>query len=163
MGKRNKHKKKNPAVTPANESKQKADETKVQIQDHKDCGFNLIDGEEKNRIAPETFKIPTRKRRDSLKIGEYASIGFESCSRGERFWAKITQSGWDNTLSAGRTVYYGTLEEPLVYFPLVKPGESIDFDSRHVLNWVTSDEMAKANRLFKEQGSASAKTFIDSL
>ena len=72
------------------------------------CGWELIDGEERNQANPDTFDIPTQEERTNLKEGDYAKLIFriEMDDTGEdddreRMWVIVkerTSSGYIGTL-----------------------------------------------------------------
>lgn len=53
--------------------------------------MTLANCEERHAQYPERFWIPDLTDRQSLRVGDYAKVIFESDEGGERMWVKVTQ------------------------------------------------------------------------
>jgi hypothetical protein len=109
----------------------------------------LSDAGEKNRHFPATFLIAPEETRQSLKVGDFAKLCFESKGHGERMWVVIT-----NVLAPGK--YEGTLDNDPVSVPL-KYGDKVKFEARHIYTPATKAEMeAFSARILAKQSKAAA-------
>lgn len=85
----------------------------------------LMDGEQRHAAHPRTFLIPSLKKRQNLKIGDWVKIGPD----GERFWCEVfhkTKTGWlgrigNHLVRSHRHGYYFA--------------DCVEFEPRHVLDW----------------------------
>jgi hypothetical protein len=98
-------------------------------------GWSLINGEEINRLHPETFKIPPDLIRRSIEVGVRVKIGLSSGpSGGERFWVDVVskQATPDNCS------FIGKLFNRLVYSVGhgIRKGDLIEFRQQHILDIV---------------------------
>jgi hypothetical protein len=123
--------------------------------------YTLIDGEARSAEHPDTFEVPLREARASLRPGNLAKVGaefdpdephldvdspvrpaweekFGKAWRGERFWVLI------NDVRDG--VYVGEINNELVYTRHhgLHLGAAIRFEPRHVLAiWHGDDKPAE--------------------
>lgn len=92
--------------------------------------YILIDGEERNREAPETFRIPTLDERKKLRVGDWAKCMFHDPSLSppnlERMWVKVTELKDDGS-------YVGVLDNDPVLMK-IDCGDRIEFEPKHVIN-----------------------------
>ncbi len=97
--------------------------------------WTLLNGEDRHAENPDTFEIPSRKKREALRPGMHAKLCFEfhSASRvsGERMWVKVTEC------QAGR--YAGTLANDPTATKALKFGDTIEFGPEHVINILAAD------------------------
>lgn len=94
----------------------------------------MIDGAELNRQFPDTFHIPDKIDRCSLRVGDFAKIGLTCATGGERFWVKITRIEVEETAQT----YFGAVDNHLVVFD-IPAGEEIEFDADHVLQIIKNN------------------------
>ena len=92
----------------------------------------LCDVEERNRQVPDTFHIPSKSTRESLRAGDQAKLIFEiqpikelNNFRGERMWVAVT-----TVLPDGR--YRGELSVTPSFIP-ISIGLPIEFGPENVL------------------------------
>ena len=90
----------------------------------------LDDAEERARLAPNTFFIPSRDVRHNLKLGDVIKLIFfirdpePGGLEAERMWVEVN--------STGSGTYLGELlNEPSVIDDL-EPGDPVEFEPRHV-------------------------------
>lgn len=121
-------------------------------------GWSLINGEEMNRLHPDTFPIPSDFVRRNIEVGLHAKIGLDSStSGGERFWLEIVwrQATPDNCS------FIGKVRSRLVYSAGhgIRAGDLIEFRKHHILDiapnkpslaWATHLK-AQANDIFATQ------------
>lgn len=90
----------------------------------------LIDGEERNRLHPKTFEIPSLKERMNLEVGQTVKIGVETPGHGgERFWVRVSK-----VTEAGK--YQAKVEQADMLGTAnhgVKHKSLIEFEAKHVL------------------------------
>jgi hypothetical protein len=99
-------------------------------------GWELVDGEERNQLDPDTFEIPTLEERTNLKDGDYAKLIFwialdDTGERDyhERMWVIVNES-----TSSG---YVGTLDnQPGAVDDdhSLQYGSQVAFEPRHVID-----------------------------
>ena len=105
-------------------------------------GWELGNGEERHAEAPETFWIPSRRDRESLKPGDYAKLIFrialdddeDPCSV-ERMWVLVRGR-------VGET-YFGVLDnEPggIAENDELWLGTELPFRAEHVINFRPADK-----------------------
>ena len=87
--------------------------------------WTLGDGEALNREHPRSFFVPSRERRDRLRVGELVKLLFEqSDGRGERMWVEITEVSLPH--------FVGELaNEPSIVD--LRHEDRIEFEARHVI------------------------------
>lgn len=98
-------------------------------------GWTLDDGEQAHRRNPETFWIPSRQQRESLKAGDLAKLRFVLAlvddegneeMAAERMWVEVTESadGW----------YRGVLKNQPASTEDALIGMEVWFQPRHVID-----------------------------
>ena len=95
--------------------------------------YTLWDGEERNREHPDTFEIPTRLERETLKPGDWAKLGFDFGPNEivERMWVMVKSTD-------GMGGYMGRLDnEPLT--DAIRCGATVVFGPEHVLSILPDD------------------------
>lgn len=92
--------------------------------------FNLEDGESYHNEAPDTFKIPPRAARESLRANQIVKLMFHITADGEsqveRMWVIV--EGKDG---GG---YVGLLDNQPLATDKIRPGMRVRFQPRHVIN-----------------------------
>lgn len=89
---------------------------------------NLTSGEEMNRQYPDTFHIPTREERESLKPGQSAKLIFEDLH--ERMWVSVVEKT--------DTGYLGSLDNiPTCPTSDIDYGDLVEFGPEHVIDIFT--------------------------
>jgi hypothetical protein len=75
-------------------------------------GWSLINGEERNRLHPDTFEIPSKSRRRNVEPGLLVVIGLANAKHGgERFWVKVVSKGG----TPENCTFIGEVRNPLIY------------------------------------------------
>ena len=88
--------------------------------------YDLIDGEERARQHPTTFKIPSADERRGVRPGDWCKLGFHADAGVERMWVKVTSAGDANA-------YAGSLDNKPTIVPL-KLGDEVAFEPRNILD-----------------------------
>jgi hypothetical protein len=104
---------------------------------------DLGDGEESNRLHPDTFEIPPAHERRNLPVGASAKLMFDPpedappglLAGGERMWVTVTE----RTEGGG---YVGALDNHPVVFDNLTAGDPIAFGPEHVIDVVDQAEIA---------------------
>lgn len=91
--------------------------------------WHLDNAEARNEAAPDSFFIPPRERRESLKIGDHVKLLFEGPTRSgdkicERMWVEVT--------SVTASGYAGELLNEPSEIPSIRAGERVVFGPEHV-------------------------------
>ena len=119
----------------------------------KEDGRELESAVARQRASPETFCIPTRTARETLRTGDCAKLLFRFAEAGERMWVLV----------AGREKlrYSGVLLNQPVSFeaelPPVQKGSIIVFKSEHVCDI----DQAPLKHIRKEFGGDFARLCAD--
>jgi hypothetical protein len=92
--------------------------------------YSLDDGEERNRQDPDTFRIPPREARENLEPGQIVKLLFAITAGGdeqvERMWVVVERrDGAD---------YVGRLDSQPVSTDRMRPGMTVRFQPRHVID-----------------------------
>jgi hypothetical protein len=95
-------------------------------------GWELDNVEELHAQHPDTYHIPSRQERSSLRIGNRVKLVFlfltqrkgQEIIQGERMWCTIVE------VNDGR--YVGTLDNCPVTSEVVQPGDRIEFGPEHI-------------------------------
>ena len=108
-------------------------------------GWRLLDGEQLNRGASETFHIPDLALRRNLQLGDFAKLVFEIALQGEKY--PSVERMW--VVIRGRTPngYLGVLDnEPdcIAENDSFWLGAEVPFDHRHIIAVQGSDEASVA-------------------
>lgn len=87
----------------------------------------MVDGEKEARENPDTFCINSREEREGLQPGDFAKVGWRiRGGPGERMWVLVK-----SRVDGG---YIGELNnDPVVFKDKMHCGQSVCFESRHVL------------------------------
>jgi hypothetical protein len=112
--------------------------------------YELLNGELRNREAPTTFHIPSKKEREKgIREGLYVKVGFELVDEkgetayapaigigqelsGERMWVKVTKV---EAKDGAPTKYQGILNnDPAVVYDFIRDGGEVCFGPEHVLD-----------------------------
>lgn len=104
-------------------------------------GWQLINGVERNKKAPATFKIPYGEVRHYIRPGENVKLGFElivpdasSGFTGERMWIRVDVVYLAPTTTGEVKRYRGTLLNTSIYdAELLRAGLLIEFGPEHIL------------------------------
>lgn len=89
--------------------------------------YHLDSAEERYRLNPVSFRIPTRATRESLRVGCFAKLLFRSGDDGERMWVQVAQ-----ILGSGSSVRYrGPLNTKPIRLPL-EEGTEVEFGPEHI-------------------------------
>ena len=92
--------------------------------------YTLADGEAQHSETPDTFWIPSREKRESLKKDDLVKLVFEisdgSQTQGERMWVIVT--GGD------RSGYTGILDNDPYSTDQIKAGLEVTFKPKHVID-----------------------------
>jgi len=107
------------------------------------CGYRLIDGEQRNAEHPGSFWIPPLCARLKVAVGDIVKVGFETMTDrqakregfgGERLWVKVTGVG-----DSGEFV--GEIDnEPLL--SRLYLGQKVKFQRRHVIDIFVPEKLA---------------------
>ena len=95
--------------------------------------YNLRDSEQTAKENPLTFIIPTKEKRDNVKVGQYAKVCFEfgGTRRAERMWVEVT--------SSANGKYTGFLDnEPAFNEDLISYRDKVEFESKHIMGILDS-------------------------
>lgn len=91
----------------------------------------LLDGEERAREFPSTFRLPPLKERTNLRPGDFAKLGFlakeardDGCD-GERMWVRVTKCLADGS-------YEGELDNEPTFLDM-NLGDAVAFQTKHIL------------------------------
>jgi hypothetical protein len=92
--------------------------------------FALEDGEQYRREAPDTFEIPPKAARETLRPGQIVKLMFNIKADGksqiERMWVVVEGEHKDG--------YAGLLDNQPMATEKMRPGMRIRFYPRHVIN-----------------------------
>ncbi|MBO9428114.1 hypothetical protein [Sulfitobacter sp. R18_1] len=95
-----------------------------------DIPDNLIDGQARAALHPETFEIPSLREISEIKAGDHVKIGLlHDDDSGERFWVKISRTPG----TGDDTVFEAVIDQDLASFPEYPDQSSIRFRCRHIL------------------------------
>jgi hypothetical protein len=97
--------------------------------------YNLIDIEENAKAHPETFEIPPRKDRESVRVGDLVKLTFSGPAFAERMWVEV------RGVRASK-VFRGVLRNRPVGMPEIKG--SIFFGPNHVLDIDSTERLARS-------------------
>lgn len=118
--------------------------------------FHLANAEQVAREAKNgEFQLPSKEKRDNLKIGDWAYIVFtvddeENDERpGERFWVQILRRQHEHG------PYVGLLKVKLVHYD-VAPESEITFEPHNIYNTLTAEEMDRSDRIYRVMGPYAA-------
>ncbi len=88
--------------------------------------ITFIDGVERNRLNPRTFRIPSEKQKDRINLGDMVKIGSEFSDGAERFWVSVLSIKDNGTMTG--TVSNYLLTAHLDFDDVVK------FERKHILS-----------------------------
>lgn len=92
--------------------------------------YELTDGQEMNRMHPDTFEVPSNSDLASLRVGDFIKLGFEhGDDPGERMWVEITHIP---TASVTGGIRGRLANQPVVHIHLARD-MAVTFQLRHVL------------------------------
>lgn len=90
--------------------------------------WKLVNAETRAKTSPETFEIPDREARESLKPGNIVKLIFELQNStdiaGERMWVEI--------IGKADNMYIGTLDNDPQFIKDLAAGDKIDFRPEHI-------------------------------
>lgn len=98
-------------------------------------GWCLEDGEERHRDAPETFLIPEREIRESLRPGDFAKLIFK-ISLDDREDTEVVERMWVLVREQGPIGYIGILDSETSSIAENESfwrGTEIPFEPRHII------------------------------
>tara|TARA_R110001583_G_scaffold188106_1_gene349775 strand:- start:203 stop:502 length:300 start_codon:yes stop_codon:yes gene_type:complete len=88
--------------------------------------WHLVDAVERNRQNPDTFEIPTKTDRESVKAGAFVKLIFEVPETGgERMWVLVS--------SALNGQVKGTVNNNPVTPGMPALGDQIEFEPKHII------------------------------
>lgn len=96
--------------------------------------YSLLDGEEQNKLHPESFEIPTAEERLNVKPDTFVKLCFripnakKGKPSGERMWVKVL-----NTTPLGGE-YEGALANNPFFVRGIKFGGRVQFSAKHILD-----------------------------
>lgn len=95
-------------------------------------GMELDSGEERNKLAPDTFPIPSRDARENLEVGDEVKLIFRDLNDPEdniveRMWVLVESRGDDGT-------YTGTLDNDPFEMQYIEAGDLVRFGPEHVID-----------------------------
>jgi hypothetical protein len=94
-----------------------------------DVSFALEDGEQYHKKAPDTFEIPPKSARESLRPGQIVKLMFNIRADGEslveRMWVVVEGKEADG--------YVGALDNQPVTTEKLRPGMRIRFQPKHII------------------------------
>ena len=98
--------------------------------------YELIDVEERHRMWPTQFWIPSPASRENLRLGDQVQLIFipAGLSSGERMWVTIVKSKDDQPAA-----YTGLLNNRPVAIPGLEWGDTVEFLPKHVANIVRKE------------------------
>ena len=91
-------------------------------------GYRLIDGVERHRECPATFRIPSNREKAAIKKGHLVKIGVENPDQSlfwERFWVMVLERDGDQ--------FKGQIDNSLVVDFGWHYGDTVKFRERHIL------------------------------
>jgi len=94
--------------------------------------FEFGDCEEKARLYPDTFEIPSKQEIADLKVGDYVKLIFVH-SPTERMWVKIDAIYNNHSFT-------GSLANDPIFIHIVKYGDRFAFHAKHIANILKDDE-----------------------
>lgn len=94
--------------------------------------FEFGDCEEKARLYPDTFEIPSKQEIADLKVGDYVKLFFVH-NPTERMWVKIDAIYNNHSFT-------GTLANDPIFIHIVKFGDRFAFHAKHIANILKGDE-----------------------
>ena len=87
--------------------------------------WTLADGDERHRLAPETFRVPSDEAKAAVRAGDLVKLIFEpSTGIAERMWVTVTTGG-DQLV--------GTLNSDPAELHGLRAGDTVPFERRHVI------------------------------
>jgi len=107
-------------------------------------GVTLIDSQERGEKNPDTWESPSERELRALKVGDFVKIGLEGYNKilnttsksqalgGERFWTEVT--------SIKGSQVTGEVQNHLMNYK-IPVGFPLEFETRHILEIMTSEEM----------------------
>ncbi|MGM0123271.1 hypothetical protein IGI37_000637 [Enterococcus sp. AZ194] len=94
--------------------------------------FQLDNAEQLAQEFPDTFIIPTKETRRTVKASEYVKLIFrEETGHVERMWVIVTETSAD---CADIVTYVGTLDNDPYHLTALQCGETVYFDERHIVD-----------------------------
>jgi len=99
--------------------------------------YQLIDVEERHRMWPTQFWIPSLASRCNLRLGDQVQLIFVASngpSTGERLWVTVVKSKEDQP-----SAYIGLLNNPPITIPTLKWGDTVEFLPKHIANSVRKE------------------------
>ena len=109
-------------------SQQRSPDSAVQVA--AGVSYVLEDGEESNRAYPETFEIPSKEARDSLKAGQIVKLMFRITADGKT----QTERMWVVVKAKEQNGYRGILDNDPTCTEKMKSGLEVNFQPRHVIS-----------------------------
>jgi hypothetical protein len=90
--------------------------------------FNFIDGVQRNKENPDTFRIPSDEDKRNVKVGDNLKVGCTAAGLTERFWVKVTGIGED--------CYLCQVDNELVYTTMhgLSHGDPVAVQHKHILS-----------------------------
>src|SRR4051794_28788985 len=106
--------------------------------------ITLVNGEKMNRQHPDTFKVPLKALKQTLRPGDSVKVGIEMAHSmsgfgSERVWVRITEAGYPRFSGIIDSVGLFTEDHGLVY------GGELSFEARHILDIERRDEQKAEN------------------
>ena len=99
----------------------------------------LVDGVAKAAAHPATFHIPSAEDIAGIKVGDYVKLGFVVDSPENLPSGRLRASAermWVNVRSLAP--FSGVLANDPVVLEDIKAGDTVDFESRHILDIISS-------------------------
>ena len=104
------------------------------------ASYTLSNGEDLNRKNPDSFGIPPRKQRESLKVGSTVKLIFDNK---ERMWVNITE----RTESG----YRGTLSNIPAGIRTIQQGDMVDFAPENIIDIFGREQLSSVEDIMMKE------------
>jgi uncharacterized protein YegJ (DUF2314 family) len=102
-------------------------------RDSANVSYTLESGEECHEAAPETFELPSRKRRENLVKGDLVKLMFRIAIDDQSFVERM----WVQVVDVKAKQYVGSLDNDPYCTNEIRSGISVEFSAEHVIQiWV---------------------------
>lgn len=97
-------------------------------------GYELEDGEERQRAYPATFELPSVLERQSLQAGQIVKLIFRIRVAGDADDEIFTERMWVKIVGCSNGAYVGELANHPDCTDDMTPGMIVPFEPRHVID-----------------------------
>lgn len=90
--------------------------------------IEFVDGIKSNQENPKTFHIPSVEEKQSLTVGDYVKVGFQSKYGTERMWLQIEEIAYPK--------FHGKLNNDPVITKDIKIDDMFEVTADHILGFI---------------------------